>query len=597
MNKVMQRLVPGLNDHLSDSRMAGLLSRDLPFAQRLLAMRHLAACCYCRALQEDLEGRRADRIVRLYQAALEHEEPSTPATVRAEFARRLERHMQQSVPRKRWALRLPNLSMFERPTMDPTLAMSMLFGLATVVSLFFWWQQRVPNITSNALLVRAETWDDPSVVKPNSIVFQTVRITTPRQTLERSIYRDPQGKRQLKHATLAEGDEQLRATLSQAGVDWNEPISASSYQGWHDRQRVREDHIVRAGKHLLTLTTTVPDGTVAEQSLTVRDTDFHPVRRTVAFRDSETVEIAEVDFKILPWAAVDANVFEPIGNLSPVAATSPSRVIPFPRLPVSVSEGQLDETELGARLILNQMHADTGEQIELRRGSQQVEVVGLVETPERRQALSAQLKSVPHLKVSILSVADLKDTNSASAEENNIRTASMPEQPSPLEAYLQTRGRSVRTMNVLAEQLFNEALTISQESRAIGELQTRFVPRARTSVLASATLSELIYSHRERLQAALVQERELLAEAQGSSAGRVVGFGSAASSPADAPSLIDAAARNLALCKELTQTNRAASQSAEEILAQMAVSLDNLLADVHETYGKFQGDSTPGGKK
>src|SRR6201999_2346890 len=109
-------------------------------------------------------------------------------------------------------------------------------------------------------------------------------------------------------------------------------------------------------------TTTVPGGLVEQQSLTVRDTDFHPVRRTVSLRESGTVEIAEVDFKILPWSAVNADIFEPVDTAGITAASNPARVLSFPRMPEVLTEDQLDEAELAARLVLNQLHADTGEQ-------------------------------------------------------------------------------------------------------------------------------------------------------------------------------------------------------------------------------------------
>src|SRR6202012_2210801 len=96
-------------------------------------------------------------------------------------------------------------------------------------------------------------------------------------------------------------EDQTRQRLERAGLNWNEPLSATGYQDWHDHQRVREDSLSRAGRHLLRLTTTVPTGDISEQSLTVRDTDFHPVERTVAFRGKDAVEIAEVEYHVLSW--------------------------------------------------------------------------------------------------------------------------------------------------------------------------------------------------------------------------------------------------------------------------------------------------------
>lgn len=590
----MRRLVPNLDEHLTDDQLASLFCDELPLAGKMMAKRHLATCWHCRMRKEDLEGRRADRMVEIYREAIDCEEaplPDMPDNPRAEFLQRLQSQIGHAAPRPRRALRWSHMTLPEFPYMHPTLATCMLLGLATAISFFTWWQQRPPGITSNALLVRAVRWDAPALRTSGGVVFQKVRITAPDQTMERSIYRDPEGKRQPRRVKLTAGQERLRSALAQAGLDWDAPISASGYQGWHDRQHGREDNIVRAGKHLLKLTTTVSDGSVEEQSLTVRDTDFHPVRRTVAFRDNRTVEVSEVDFKILPWSAVDENAFEPIANVESAVARTPTRVLPFPRMPETLSSDQLDEAELGARLVLNQLHADTGEQIEIGRISQGVEVKGLVETEDRKRELQKQLRIVPHLTVSIQSVADLKESPGASKGISSIETASMPDQPSPLEVYLLAQGRSVSGINVLARRLFNAALTVSQESKAIDDLRIHFAAGEQKTLIASATLSELIYSHRERLQFALKQERQLLAEAGSVSAATEAWVGQPGSS-----SLMNAAARNLALCKELTQTGGLGAQSAEKILASMSISVEELTASTHHAYAKPQGDSPSSGK-
>ncbi len=585
----MRRFIPRLADHLSDDRMARLFCHELTLPERLIARRHLAKCWQCRVRQEELEGRRADRMLDLYRDALEQSPLFLSPEPREDFSRRLDLYLQQAPPRGRWQLRWPTIAQIRLPLMNPLLATCMVLGFATLVSFFFWWQQRIPNISSNALLVRAERWDTPNLAKSNGVVFQEVRIAAPNQTIRRSIYRDPQGKRRLKQVKLAPHEEQLKNELTQAGLDWDEPISASDFQGWHDHQRVREDQITRAGKHLLTLTTLVPDGSVSEQSLTVRDTDFHPVRRTIAFRDSGTVEVAELDFKILPWSDVDANIFEPLSTDERVLTTMP-RVIPFPRVPTLLTEAQLDEAELAARLVLNQLHADTNEQIAIHRGEQGVAVDGLVETDERKRVLQAQLRMVPHVTASIQSVDELKNKPGTNDGVVNIATASPPNQASRLQTYLEARGHSINDINLLAQRLFNAALTVSQESKAIVDLQTRFVPGAQQTVIASATLSELIYSHRERLEAALKQERVLLLDAQ-----NVPADNRNAERPTS--SLLDAADRNLALAKELTQTNSPTTRSAEQILAEMSMTINDLTVGMREANRKSQGDSTLSGKK
>lgn len=593
VSQFLGRLIPGIEQHLSDDRLASLSCGDLPLAGRWIARTHIANCWPCRLRQHSLEGR-ADRMLEIYNDALDSEELPLPDEPIAEFSRKLTVSFEDEVPQRVRTLRFPKISLPEFPPMSPALVTCMVFGFATILSFGFWWQQRAPRISSNTLLVRAEEWDTPNLASNSGVVYQSVRITMSKQskqeTKARAIYRDMQSKRRLKQAKLDVAEEQLKSTLVQAGVDWNEPLSASDYQSWHDHQHVREDNIVRAGSHLLRLTTTVPDGLVADQSLIVRDTDFHPVKRTVAFRDKSTIEIAELDFKLLPWSAVGADIFEPIDTNAHALVSSSDRVLPFPRLPFVLSEDQLDEAELGVRLALNQLHADSSEPIEIHRSPGGITVSGVVETEARKRDLESQLRMMPHVTSALKSAEHLRADPSAMDPVVSIATASMPDQPSPLKVYLQKRGHSVADINGLEQRIFVAALTISQEAREIADLETRFNTEEHRTTFASATLSELIYSHHERLRAALKSEREVLAEVQSPSPAVMT-------DPQKSPSLADTANRNLLLSKELTQTHSPGPRSAERILEEMSLTTHELALRLHDPYGKSQAESAVNGKK
>lgn len=594
MNKLLRYLIPDFDEHLTDDRLAGLVCGELSFTARWLARRHLAQCWQCRLRKENLAGPRAKRMLDLDRKFLNRE--ALPETARAEFSQRLRLHLQQADSAKGKRHRLPRIPIMRIPAMTPTLATSALvaaavFGFAAIFSLSVWWQQRTPQIKSNALLVRAGRWDTTRVASAPGVVYQSVRITLSKQSkkesVSRTIYRDAQGRRQPKQVKLSTSEEELKGMLVEAGLDWNDPLAASGYQNWHDQQHEREDHVERAGSHLLKLTTTAPRGIVAEQSLTVRETDFHPVERTVAFRDARTVEIAELDYKVLPWAAVDANLFEPFGGSLRTASDGSGRIIPFP-LPATVSDMQLDEAELSARLVLNQLHADTGEQIEIHRRPQEIEVTGVVGDDERKRQLQTQLYTVPHVIVTLQSTNDLKKTAARDAP-TSLQVASLPEQRPPLAIYLEAHGRSISESNRFARDLFSTALTISQETKAIADLQKRLGAASHQSVYASATLAELIYNHRERMASALRQERQLLIELQ---AGRE----SAVARP-EARSLSDAADKNLALAKELTESDQTANRSAERTLAEMFRVVEDLKDAAHRVYTTAQGNTTLSGKK
>jgi hypothetical protein len=246
---------------------------------------------------------------------------------------------------------------------------------------------------------------------------------------------------------------------------------------------------------------------------------------------------------------------------------------------------QLDETELTARLILNQLAADTGEQIEVHRLPQAIEVDGLVETEERKRELVSRLASVPRMKLVLQSAAQMREAPLTGNEPVSVQATSLPDHPSALERYLGARGRNVGDINAVAQRVFNDALTISHESKAMFDLKTRFATTQQMPVVDSATIVELLYSHHERLEAALRRERGLLAEMEGTR----VSHGGVRTQ--EAAPLEEEASRNLALVKELTQTDAPAERDAEAIFADMSSTLDRISVAAHQANGKSEAES------
>ncbi len=585
VDELLQHFVPDSSEHLSDERLATLIGRDLSFVEAWIARRHVVMCRSCRRRLQSLEGPRAQRMIELYGEVMSRpeEKNALPAKPRAEFAEWLQfmvRHAAlQTQEQPRPARRRLTAAI-------PGVAIGLALGVIIAAIAFSFSWRRVPSISANSLLVRAERWDASSPATGPGVAHQAIRIKTSGRSLDRSLYWDIQGKRRPRRIALASSEEQLKLELGPAGVEWDRPISAAAYQEWHDHQHVRADNITRTGNHLLTLTTAVPDGVVSQESITVRDTDFHPVQRTVGFRDSDTVEITELDYSVLPWSAVDVSAFEPWET---VAAGAPS--LPRPRMSLALPEvsspEQLNETELTARLILNKLHADEDEQIEVHRSGQGVEVEGLVHTDDRKRELATQLITVPRLKVSIRSEADLKANPLKSEESVSIQAATLPDNPSALETYLRHRDRPTEEINTVERRLFEGALIISKESRFIVDLKSRFVSPRQMPVVSQATLEELLYSHYERLEKALDQERASLAQ---------IGGLQAASAERSVPGtfLLIAAEKNLALVRELTQDNVAHPRSAEEIFADVADNLDCLFPAAREAYAGLEENRTTG---
>lgn len=556
--------------HVSDADLTVLVTGELSARREERVARHLAGCKACRTRRNHLED--VFSLAAAYHAERARAESLNDRARRANLAAQLYQ-MPDSVPTiaKLRAERGGNRVGTLLP-MSPILVTGLLLAAASITCVFVWMQQSRPAITSNALLVRAEVWDPVGLHgSAPGVIRQTVKITTPNRSLRRTIYRDLQGRRKPKEQKLAYDEDLLKQRLAEAEVFWDAPLSARSYQEWHDAQRVRQDRIRLSAGGLLVLTTTTPNGAVAAQSLTVRDTDFHPVRRTVSFRDSGTVDIAELDYSVMPWTPSVGSLFQPEQEL---AINNPIRphpeVIPIP--PPPLSDEQLNDAELSARLTLNRLHADTGEQIEVTRGPRGVEVHGITDTEERKHELEAELDILPHVTSSISSIEELKAKPSQPSRLSSVKVIEMQTQTTPLETWYLAHGRSVASVGDLAQRLFNAAFAINLESSAIDDLQHRFSHDGDISLLGSATLADLLFTHKRQLLAALEDEEQLLADAQ-IEAPR---SGQAASTDDTSVALTDLAQRNLALTKELALSKGANGRSAETIAAELAASMDEL---------------------
>jgi hypothetical protein len=567
----MRFLKPSI--HLDDDCLTSYLCDELNGIATFFVRRHLAACWRCRGRLERLE--RAALAAVEYHDALKMPGAHLPPGGREKFIHGLDELIANTSPKFGWSIRREPLSRRELPSWNVAIATVSLLCMG-VVSFATWQAWRTPHITSNALLVRAEAWDTPATMHSHGVVQQKVSIATSQHTFEHAIYRDVEGKRHPKAAAPSSVEQQLQAHLAVANVSWDAPLSATSYQDWHDHQRVREEQITRSGKHLLRLTTSTPNGEIATQSLTVRDTDFRPVERTVAFRNNETIEIAEVSYAVLPWNPELASAFEPADPVSPTIGSVVPSITAALVLPHIVTPGQLDEAELGVRLVLNRLHADTGEQISIEHASQQIEIKGIVDTERRKQELMTQLHLIPHVVPSILSLQDMK--NSSGGEGiTRITAASATTTASPLENYLAAHPRSDINLAITSQQLLTDATIVSRESKALSELAVRLADgdgRPRLSDLASATATELAFSHWERLLEALKEERRILSQVSGADH-------SAESSPVvqiDAATFAASAEGNLSFCKELTGGNSAPSRAADAILADLSALLDRLNA-------------------
>jgi hypothetical protein len=397
MKNILEILIANIRTHLSDETLSDLVSGELAGGKLRRTQVHLSKCWKCRSRYEQLE-RAAMGFVGLHKKIITPNPPEA-SQWREMFLARLDQAAAET-PSSSWSRLLPNFRFAGLTNMNPFLASAAVILGASVI-LFFIWQRSMPSVSASELMQRAESADRASAQSGKAgVIYQKVQIRTPQGFVEQDLYRDREGRRRPKAQPVAAEFTPLRAKLNIAGVSWDEPLSASSYKAWHDSQTEESDEVRRSGENLLTVTTKTSGGIVAGESLTVREEDFHPVKRTVELLDVGTVEITELNYAVLNWNAVNEDLFEPLAPTT--APVPPLNATIGPLLPPPPTPTQLLEAELQARVALHTLNADLGEEISVSHNTKNSVVVqGLIDTVQRKEQLASALNGIPYVNVQL----------------------------------------------------------------------------------------------------------------------------------------------------------------------------------------------------
>lgn len=561
MAKLLGWLALKAEEHLSDQQLITAIDADSPQPLPAHSVRHLERCWQCLARKRQLK----ETIFKIVDYQRELLVPFLPPPDRGEerFLARLDSQI-QTAGHRFWPRFLMPARSFGILPMNPVLA-SVVVVLLAFSSLLLIWRRSTPTVSVNEVFESGEKWDKNPSNGEAGVVYQRIRIRTPQQTFERTVYRDAQRRRRPRSESPKPQEEQLATQLKEAGVNWAEPLSIDSFKQWHDQQMEKKDQ-VRAGADMLTLTTEVENGAVANQSLTLRKSDFHPLSRRIQFRTSGTVEIAELDYAVLGWSAVNDSIFEPVEPLS-----GPSlQHLAIASLP---TREELDEAELLARVILSQLNADGREQLEFSRSSRSIVINGVVETNERKNALLAQLRTLPHVVTSIFSLEDLNSRRDLGPSSTTAVQAYSAEAagPSPLEALLRGPVAPEAQVSSISREILDAALALQQDSTALTELLQRFSRDSRLSYPARKALEELTERHYKNLMDELDEEEHVMRRVAAAS-GQSSAPGLAAK--LDEPQTLTAAvARNRVLCTELISSAQSRSRTGQIISSEILANI------------------------
>lgn len=458
--------------HLTDAWLLLAIDGELSTSDYAVVKDHVRACWTCRARKEHLE-RTIEDIVEYEQALVAPDMPPSSGGKAIFMARLDQLAAELGSPSlvRRWGLTLLQtfrLAFSSRVTWVTCAAL-------TVTACFYVVLQRNPPVVSaSELLQRAAASEfRPLTGVDQPVVVQKLSIKVNGHKIERTIYQDRVRNRQTGRVDVSANEESIAEnTFHQSSLNWDDPLSPQTYSHWRDGIAEKRDVVTRMDGGLLRLDTSASSGPVAQASLTVRASDFHPVEENVRLRDENEIEIAEVSYNVVGFASLSPDIFgglaQPAALKLPVAAAT-SRI-------ADVAESAM--TELQVRATLHNLGADLGEQIDVRPekdGSVRVDAVAADDA--RRQQLIASLQSIPRTRLHIETVAQAAEHQQISRASGPVRVAVIASATPLLETTLKQRFPDNDQRTAYINQTLSLAQGASARAWALNRLAERYTPQ------------------------------------------------------------------------------------------------------------------------
>ncbi len=363
--------------------------------------------------------------------------------------------------------------------------------LATVILIDF---GQAPQVSAKELLVRTTQQEasSPGARK------RRIQIRSRKRTLVREAMG---GVAALPIASGA-GEEQFAVLFARNSMDWNEPLSANRFRGWHDLLS-RKDDTVSSTDSTWSITTTTPVGDLHSGTLVVRKSDYHAIGETLEF-SGERFDITE-----LPDRAGDEPAAKAPEHLAATTPTLANRPETSKAVGAGIDLSRLDwnHDEIEIRMALHRLRADTEEQLSVVRRGNAIQIEGVVDTLPRLQEIAEGLRSIPSAQLEVKSADSVEPVLGASTIG---ASATAPVHPPILQRWLEDtfpdpkqRERFTRTTLLLSREA-------SKQAEALRVLAKRY-PEAEWNRLAPADaggLGEIIDDLRRSFRAKSAQLAE-----------------------------------------------------------------------------------------
>ena len=444
-----QDLLPYLDGELS-ARRAGKVSG------------HLESCGRCRAELDEWQDTLAD--CASYRKAVAAQMPAAPEPWRdlyRDFSR-----IDESLANNSLLVRLM------RPLVHSGVPRwAFVAGLAVLIVLLSLNQLRqAPSVQAATLLRKAV-----AVSRSQPRAAHRIRVRSSRQP---EFTRLPGVQAALVEVAQAQA---VAALFQKANWDWNNPLSASAFEQWRDRQVHKTDEVTAVhdpqspSEHLTQIRTTAAEGEVEAASITLDTDDYDAVSERLEFRDREWVELSEISE--VPAESAGGSGASTMGV--PVrAAETPSRPAAFaPGSSASISD------ELQVLSALNSIEADLGvgelEDVTLTDGKVLVRGPGSI-PQQRQEEIRSSLAKLPHVEVEFTSLPPVSAPSEVAAAGGSAAGAA----GSPMETRLEKRLGGHAEFDRFSTQLIDLDDAAMKRVYALHNLAQKFSPEAEARLSA-----------------------------------------------------------------------------------------------------------------
>jgi anti-sigma factor RsiW len=298
----------------------------------------------------------------------------------------------------------------------------------------------------------------------------------------------------------------VAALFRQANWDWNDPLSARSFEQWRDRQVHKTDAVTAVqnpqepSERLTQIRTESAEGELEAASITLDAGDYTAVSERLEFRDSQWVELSQIA-ETSQESAGGSGVAH--GEAPVRAAEPPSRPAAFaPGSSASISD------ELQVLSALSEIGADLGDPVEVNLTGGKVVVSGADVPPRRQDLIRAKLANRPYVEL------DFSQSQSAALPESTVVAGGSVGKPaaSPMESRLEKQLGSHAEFDRFSVQLQDLSEASMERVFALRNLARKFSPadEARLNAQDLSLLHELSRKRAAELAEKIVSMESIL---------------------------------------------------------------------------------------